>query len=197
MSDSPPSQFSALLDEVRRGNEEAKAQLISLVYQDLRRIAQNCLQYEHPSPSLQATALVHEVYLRLFGETEIEWQNRQHFLLVSARQMRWLLIDHARSNIAAKRNGKTVPLEDAAMLPAFKDSELVELDEALQDLEHVHLRAAQVVSLRFFIGLTEEETALALKVSETTVKRDWKFARAWLYDRMRGPIPLPNDGKED
>lgn len=187
MSDSTPSQFSILLDQARQGSAGAMDELILLVYQDLRRLAQNYLKQERPSPSLQATALVHEVYLRLFGEDRIEWQNRSHFLIIAARQMRRLLIDHARTTRAAKHNGRgrRAPLEEAALLPVPSAPDLVALDEALQSLEKLRLRAGQVVELRFFIGLTEAEIARVLGVSVTTVKREWKFARAWLYDEMQ------------
>jgi RNA polymerase sigma factor (TIGR02999 family) len=188
MSNSTPSQFSILLDEMRQGNDEAKSQLILLVYQDLRRIAQSYLKQERPSPSLQATALVHEVYLRLFGESLVELQNRQHFLIVAARQMRRILIDHARAAVSAKRNGngRAVSLEEATPLLLMSDPDLIDLHEALQGLEKLYPRAGQVVELRFFTGMTEEEIAKTLGVSATTVKREWKFARAWLYEQIRG-----------
>ena len=188
MSNSTPSQFSILLDEMRQGNDEAKSQLILLVYQDLRRIAQSYLKQERPSPSLQATALVHEVYLRLFGENPVELQSRQHFLIIAARQMRRILIDHARATVSAKRNGNglAVSLEEAPILPLMKDPDLIDLNEALHGLEKLYPRAGQVVELRFFTGMTEEEIAKTLGVSATTVKREWKFARAWLYDQIRG-----------
>lgn len=185
MSDSTPSQFSILLDQARQGRAEAMDELILLVYQDLRRLAQSYLRQERRSPSLQATALVHEVYVRLFGADRVEWQNRSHFLIVAARQMRRLLIDHARTSRAAKHNGRRAPLEEAALLPVPGDPDLVALDEALQSLEKLRPRAGQVVELRFFVGLTEEEIARVLGVSATTVKREWKFARAWLYDEMQ------------
>src|SRR5574341_377864 len=188
MPTSTPSQFSILLDETRQGSLEARAQLIQLVYQDLRRLAQNYLRQERPSPSLQATALVHEVYLRLFGENHIDWQNREHLLHVAARQMRRLLVDHARSAGTAKRNsgGRAASLEEAESLPLARNPEWIELDEALQSLEKLHPRVGLVVELRFYAGMTEEEVAKALGVSATTVKREWKFARAWLYDQIRG-----------
>lgn len=188
MSNSNPSQFSILLNEVARGSEEAKAELILLVYQDLRRIAQSCLKQERNWPSLQATALVHEVYLRLFGENQVELHNRQHFMIVAARQMRRILIDHARAAKAVKRNGGEgfVPLEERTLLTFTSNPDPSELNELLQDLERLYPRAGEIVNLRFFVGLTEGEVAKVLDISETTVKREWKFARAWLYDQMRG-----------
>ncbi|MGH9938467.1 MAG: ECF-type sigma factor, partial [Blastocatellia bacterium] len=167
MSNSTPSRFSVLLDETRQGSEEARDELILLVYQDLRRIAQSFLNQERPSPSLQATALVHEVYLRLFGENHIEFQNQQHFLIVAARQMRRILTDHARARNAAKRNGNAqdIPLEEAGILPLARDPDPVELNEALLALEKLYPRACQTVELRFYVGLTEEEVAKTLGVS--------------------------------
>ncbi|MDQ3013356.1 MAG: ECF-type sigma factor [Acidobacteriota bacterium] len=189
MPDSTPSRFSILLVEARQGNHDAHAELIQLVYQDLRRLAQNYLNRERPSPSLQATALVHDVYVRLFGESLMDWQTRSHFLIVAATQMRRLLIDHARAAATTKRDGRgrSVPLEEAAALPLANTPDLVALDDALQDLEKLRPRACQVVELRFFGGLTEDEAARVLEVSATTVKREWKWAKAWLYDQMCSP----------
>lgn len=187
MSDSTPSQFSIFLAEARQGSDEAWDELILLVYQDLRRLSQHYLNQEQPSPSLQATALVHEVYLRLFGEERIDWQDRSHFLIVAARQMRRILIDHARSNSTVKRDGQrnAIPLEGAAAFAAATDPDLVALNAALLELEKLRPRACQVVELRFFVGLKEDEVGRVLEISTTTVKREWRWARAWLYDRLR------------
>jgi RNA polymerase sigma-70 factor, ECF subfamily len=189
MSEAPPTQFSLLLAQAQQGRVEAMDELIRLVYQDLRRLAQNYLKQERPSPSLQATALVHEVYVRLFSAKPIEWQNRSHFLVVAARQMRRLLIDHARTAKAAKHNGSRAALEEAALLPRLNDPDLVALDEALQALEKLRPKAGQVVELRFFAGLTEAEIARVLGLSVTTIKREWKFAKAWLYDELQRRAP--------
>jgi RNA polymerase sigma-70 factor, ECF subfamily len=188
MSDSTPSQFSILLDQARQGSLEAHDELIGLIYQDLRRIAQSYLKQELPSPSLQATALVHEVYLRLFGEGQIDWQDKSHFLIVAARQMRRILIDRARLKNAVKREGhrNTIPIEEALAFSSIPNPDLIALNDALQELEKIRLRACQVVELRFFVGLTEEEAAKVLGVSATTVKREWNFAKTWLFDQMRG-----------
>ncbi|HEX9003063.1 MAG TPA: ECF-type sigma factor [Blastocatellia bacterium] len=187
MPDSTPSQFSILLAEARQGSGQAWDDLILLIYQDLRRIAQACLKHEQPSPSLQATALVHEAYLRLFGEVQVEWQSQSHFLIVAARQMRRILIDRARTNNAAKRNGQkhAIPLEDALLFPSLSDPDLVALNDALHELEKIRPRASQVVELRFFAGLTLEEAAQLLGISTNTAKREWNFAKAWLYDQLR------------
>ena len=189
MSDSAQIQFSMLLTKIRLGSEEAKAQLIQQVYPDLCRLAQNYLKRERSNQSLEAAALVHEVYLRLFGENKIDWQERSQFFIVAARQMRRILIDYARAAAAAKYNGggQIIPLDEATQLPST-DIEVMELNEALRSFEKLHFRASRVVKLRYFVGLTEEEIANALGVSVTTVKREWKFARLWLYDHIRGPI---------
>ncbi|MEP7336409.1 MAG: ECF-type sigma factor [Acidobacteriota bacterium] len=189
MTDSTPSRFSILLTEARLGSAEAHAELIQLVYQDLRRLAQNYLRHERPSPSLQATALVHDVYVRLFGESQVDWQTRSHFLIIAAMQMRRLLIDHARAAATAKRNGRNVPLEEAAALPLANPPDLVALDDALRDLEKLRPRACQVVELRFFGGLTEEEAARVIGISPTTVKREWQWAKTWLYDWLCNHLP--------
>lgn len=188
MPDPMPSRFSILLADARSGSPEAQEELIRLVYQDLRRLAQSHLKRERPGVSLQATALVHEVYLRLFGEEQIDWQDRSHFLLIAWRQMRRILIDRARAAATAKRDGRAgeLPLDDAPWNTTMSNPDLVALDDALQDLEKLRPRACQMVELRFFGGLTEEETAQLLAVSPSTAKREWKFARAWLHQQLRG-----------
>ncbi len=191
-----PKTFTSLLAEARLGKAEAREELIQLVYQDLRRLAQNYLNHEAACPSLQATALVHEVYLRLFGDTPIHFADRQHFLIIAARQMRRILIDHARSNRALKRNsnGGSLSLDDTSILQIPQNIDAYDLDTVLSDLERLYPRAGQVIELRFFAGLTEAETARVLGVSETTVKREWKFARAWLYGQLIPQEALTSDG---
>jgi RNA polymerase sigma factor (TIGR02999 family) len=188
MPNKSPSRFSILLSEVKQGSREAQSELILLVYQDLRRIAQSYLNRERPGQTLQATALVHEAYMRLFGERQVDWRGRNHFLLIAARQMRHILVEHARSAHAAKRNGNghTVPIEEAAALLPLRYADPVRLDDALQSLAKLHPRAAQGVKLRFYAGLTEEQIATVLGISVTTVKREWKFARAWLRRELSG-----------
>lgn len=136
---------------------------------------------------MQPTALVHEVYLRLFGESAIEYQDRGHFCLIAARQMRRILVDHARAQHAARRAGDLikVPLEELAEMPQPIQQDLAALDDALTDLERLHPRTGQVVELRFFGGLTEQEIAALLEVSISTVKRDWEFAKVWLYSQVQ------------
>lgn len=179
--------FTALLFEFRNGNQEAAAALATLVYQELRRLAHQYMQQEAPGHLLQATALVHEVWLRLFGDGAPELKNRQHFFAVAARQMRHTLTDHARAARALKRQGQQhlLPLEEAAALPVADNQELIALEDALTSLENLFPRAAQVVELRFFGGLAENEVAAILGISVATVKRDWGFARVWLYTQVR------------
>jgi RNA polymerase sigma factor (TIGR02999 family) len=188
MSTSNAHEFTALLTEFRHGNQEAGRQLVPLVYQELRRLAQYYLQQERPGHTLQATALVHEAYLRLFDEGVGEWQDRAHFFAVAARQMRRLLVDHARAAKAGKRQGAQilVPLEEVTGKAAGQDEDLIALDEALDRLEVLAPRAGQIVALRFFGGLTEKEAAEALGISLATLKRDWDFAKAWLYSQLSG-----------
>jgi RNA polymerase sigma factor (TIGR02999 family) len=186
LSLSHPHTFTRLLQAYRQGSSEAAERLFTLVYQDLRCLAQQYLNEERPGHTLQAMALVHEACLRLFGGSLVELEDRAHFFVVAARQMRRILIDHARGVQAQRRIPKTIlaPLSDAKDLAAQPDEELLLLDEALQQLEARLPRAGQVVELRYFAGLTEEETARILNISVTTVKRDWTFAKLWLLDRL-------------
>lgn len=181
-----PSRFPIPLAETRQGSAEAKAEFFLIFYQDLRRLAQSHLKHERPDHTLQATALVHEVYLRLAGEEGITWQERADFMMVAARLMRRILIDYARTSRAAKRNGgrRAVPIEEAVLIPSMAHGELIELNEALQLFEKLHPRAARIVELRYFGGLTEEEAAKVLGISVTTIKREWNFAKAWLFDQL-------------
>ena len=163
------------------------SQLMDLVYPHLRRLAQRYMQQERVGHTLQATALVHETYLRIFGSKPVQWQNRAHFFAVAARQMRRILVDHARAAHAGKRGGCRVKLslEDVPGLSQERDEDLLILEEALKRLESLDPRAARVVELRYFGGLTEKEAAEVLKISLATLKRDWEFARAWLFEQLR------------
>ena len=183
-----PTEFTALLYEWRQGNQKAAAQLVTLVYQDLRQMARHYLRQEGAGHTLQPTALVHEVYLRLFGEGDCEWRDRAHFFAVAAQQMRRILVDHARTLPVDKRHGHraALSLEEAAGSAEVRREELIALDEALSRLEQLYPRASQMVELRFFCGMTEEETAKVLGISVATLKRDWTFARAWLLDQISG-----------
>lgn len=188
--------FDRLLFEYRRGNQDAARELFALVYQDLRRLAQNYLDEERPDHTLQATALVHEAYLRLLGAGEVDFQSRAHFFVIAARQMRRILIDPARSTKAEKRGGWAVQvtLDAASNKAVMPREELLALDEALTRLEALHPRAAQTVELRFFAGLTEKEAADVVGVSVASLRREWAFARAWLYEQLYAPSEIMAEG---
>ncbi len=179
-------KFTALLVEWRNGNREAGEVVMAIIYQELRRLAQHYLQNERKDHTLQATALVNEAYLRLFNEAEIEFQNRAHFFTVIGRQMRRILIDYGRSAHAQKRAGgyKKISLEEADGLTWQKPEELMALEEALRKLEGISPRAAQIVDLRFFCGLNEKEAADVLNISLATLKREWSFAKSFIYRQL-------------
>jgi RNA polymerase sigma-70 factor, ECF subfamily len=187
MSKPSPSDVTTLLGELRSGNEKARDELVTIVYPELRRIAGRYLRQERSSHTLRPTALVHEVYLRLFGTEQATWQNRAHFFAVVAREMRHLLVDYARKRNAMKRSDGNVriSLTDFPAITGDYEEDLVALDEALSRLERIDPRVSQVVELRFFTGLSERETAEALKISISTLKRDWNFAKAWLFDQLK------------
>jgi len=171
-----------LLQLVRDGDEEAKSRLMRLVYPELRRRANRQMRWERPGHTLQATALVNEVWLRLNGQDK-DWKNRVHFFAVSAQIMRQVLVDYARQHRAARRGGgiPAADLDDAIGATDWHPEKMLALDEALTRLAKWEPRQSRVVELRFFAGLSEEETAEALDISVRTVKRDWSVARAWLY----------------
>ena len=181
--------LTALLIEWREGDESALDKLTPLVYEELRRIAHRYVRRERNGHTLQTTALVNEAYLRLAGSSRIEWQNRAHFFGATAQVMRHVLIDHARKRLYAKRGGQLqqVPIDDAlSEMSEQRADELVHLDEALIELGKFDQRKASVVELRYFGGLSLEETAEVLEVSLMTVRRDWRAAKAWLFRRMKG-----------
>jgi len=176
--------LTELLIEWREGDKTALDKLTPLVYDELRRIAHRYVRRERDGHTLQTTALVNEAYLRLAGTKSIEWQNRSHFFAVTAQVMRNVLIDHARRRLYAKRGGhaQQVPIDDVSLeMSEQRADELVGLDEALSDLAKLDLRKARVVELRYFGGLSLEETAEVLEISLMTVRRDWRAAKAWLY----------------
>ena len=175
-----------LLQAWGAGDEKALEQLMPLVYNELHRLAQRYMASEQTGHPLQTTALVHEVYLRLVGIQNLDWQNRSHFYALCARLMRRILIDFARSQNYQKRGGQFahIELEEAATVSAVVGAELLAVDEALKALAEVDTRKSEVIELRFFGGLTVEETATALGVSEETVMRDWKLAKAWLLREL-------------
>lgn len=181
-----PSTITQLLIRWRNGDQAALHELVPQVYSELRRLAEYYLRQERPSHTLQATALVHEAYLRLADENEIDWQNRAHFFGIAAARMRHILVDHARSRAAAKRGGGAyrLSLSEVDQLAKQRDVNLLALDEALERLNALDTQKARIVELRYFGGLTIEETAEVLKISPATVKRDWSMARAWLLGEI-------------
>lgn len=168
-----------------KGEHSALDKLTPIVYDELRRLARHYMNRERTGHSLQTTALVNEAYLRLTGYKRMRWENRAHFFAVSAQLMRRILVDHARRHNLKRGLGiQHVSLEDTAMIGGKREEDLVALDDALQALASIDARKARVVELRFFGGLSVEETAGVLKVSAVTVMRDWSTARAWLYREM-------------
>lgn len=179
-------EVTVLLNEISSGSETAPDKLLPLVYDDLRRLARAFFAKEKPDHTLQATALVHEAYIRLVNWENVSWQNRAHFFAVAAEVMRNILVDHSRRKNAKKRgSGQKVLMDEAIGLSNEKEFDLLKLDEALKALEKLDKRQAKIVELRFFGGLSIEETAYVLKVSETTVKREWTFAKAWFQRELR------------
>lgn len=187
MSESPSQEVTHLLLAWRQGEKEAFDQLIPVVYEELRRLAHSYMRGERKGHTLQTTALVNEAYLRLLDCSRVSWQNRAHFLAVSARLMRRILVDYARSQRSLKRGGaaQRISLEEFKIASAPPDTDLIEIDEVLRSLALVDRRKCQVVELRFFGGMTAEETAEALGISPDTVLRDWKLARAWLARELK------------
>jgi len=186
VSDSSPKPVSALLIKWRAGDPEALQALIPLVYQELRRIAQHHLQQERPDHTLQSTALVHEAYLRLMKQGPVEIEHRSHFLAVASRLMRQILVDHARGHRAAKRGGGfKLEVNDAMSSQKAQSVDLIALDDALNELAKLDPQQSRIVELRFFGGLSIDETAEIVGVSPTTVKREWATARAWLRREVR------------
>jgi len=175
-------EVSQLLRAWGEGDQTAFEKLMPLVYEDLRRMARRHMGRQGPGHTLQTTALIHEAYLRLVDQKEARWQNRTHFFAVAARAMRQILVDYARARHAAKRGGEAVVVSlDEAVAPSDERSaELLALNDALESLAAIDHRKCQVVELRYFGGLSVEETAEVLKVSPETVARDWRMARAWL-----------------
>ena len=184
----PPEDITQILQEVSGGNREAPARLMPLIYDELRRLADYYLRRERPDHTLQPTALVHEAYLKLIDQTRVDWQNRAHFFGVAAQLMRRILVDHARRHRASKRGGfqQKLTLDEAVDYSQPRDVDLVKLDDALTALAKFDARQSRIVELRFFGGLTIEETAEALGISPATVKVDWSMAKAWLCREIGG-----------
>lgn len=182
------SQITRLLEDWRGGRSEAFDQLFALVYDELRSLASGYMRRERGDHTLQTTALVNEAYVKLVGHKDSLFENRLHFFAVAAKVMRQILIDHARTRQYEKRGGKAVKvsLDEAVIMTDERASDLLALDEALKELAAIDQRKSQVVELRFFGGMTIEETAEFLGVSFNTVVRDWEMARAWLYRSIHG-----------
>jgi len=179
------SEVSLLLRAWSEGDQQALDRLTPIVYRELHRLAGRYLQGERSDHSLQATALVNEAYLRLADHTRMQWQNRAHFFAVSSQVMRRILVDHARRrNLKRGADWQRVSLDEALVVSSARSDDLVALDEALRTLEQFDRRKAQVVEMRFFGGLSVEESAAVLRVSPVTVMRDWRTAKAWLYREL-------------
>ena len=181
------NEITNLLDQISAGDGDAAERLLPLVYEDLRRLARAYFADERNEHTLQPTALVHEAYIRLANWENVSWQNRAHFFAVAADVMRKVLIDHARRKNAMKRDGgQKILLDEAAEFSGEKQLDLVKLDEALQTLEKIDAQQAKIVELKFFAGLTNEEIAEVVGTSDSTVKREWRIAKAWLHDQLKG-----------
>ena len=175
-----------LLVELRKGNKEAEAQLIPLVYNELHRLARHYMRGEREGHTLQTSALVNEAYMRLAGEHNVDWKNRAHFFGTAANIMRRILVDHARTRDAQKRGGSAekISLENAFVYADAQSWQVVAVHEALNKLQQWDERQCRIVELRFFAGLNVEETAEAMSISPTTVKREFQMAKAWLYGEL-------------
>lgn len=183
MTNPAPEEVSQLLRDWSNGDEAALDKVIPVVYQELRRLAHHYMRKERGDHTLQTTALVNEAYMRLADYKKMRWQSRVHFFAVSAQVMRRILVEHARSRNSVKRGGdaQKISLDETAVVSGGRSAEVIAVDDALTDLESWDQRKGKIVELRFFGGLSIEETAKVLKVSPTTVQREWRAAKAWLY----------------
>ncbi len=186
MSGSDRADATVMLSRSVGGDENAAARLIDLTYERLRQLAAGYLRRERPDHTLQATALVHEAYVRLVDPEKVSWQGRTHFLAIAAHEMRRVLVNHARERNRLKRGGgrARVVLDEALLPTGDRGVDTLDLDEALEELSALDERQGQIVVLRFFAGLTVEEVAARLGISPKTVEKDWRFARAWLHKRL-------------
>jgi RNA polymerase sigma factor (TIGR02999 family) len=185
-----PHDVTALLESWSNGDPDALQRLMPLVYDELHRLARNYLRRERPDHTLQSTALVHEAYIRMVNQKTVNWQNRAHFFGVAAQSIRHILVDHARGYQTAKRgaSARKMALDDAVAITEARDIDLIALDDALNGLSAVDPQQGRIVELRFFGGLSIEETADVLKISPATVKRDWVMAKAWLFRNLSGAL---------
>src|SRR6266550_2110796 len=183
---SDSDNVTRLLLEWSDGNQQALEEMLPLIYDELRHLAHNFLYRERPGHTLQTTALVHEAYLKLIDQRDARWQNRAHFFAIAAQAMRRILIDSARKHVAVKRGrgGEKLPLDEAASISIEPDTDLLALDEALTALGKFDSNQSRIVELRYFGGLTIEETAEVMKLSPATIKREWAMARAWLHQTL-------------
>ena len=181
-----PQEITQLLMSWSQGEKAALDHLVQLVYPELRRLAKRYMARESPEHTLQTSALINEAYLKLVDQKNVEWQNRAHFYAVAAQVMRHILVDHARSRNYAKRGGGALklPLDEAAALTEQRATELIALDDALTNLAGLDARKSQIIELRFFGGLSMEETAEVMKISPSTVQREWRAAKAWIHHSM-------------
>ena len=181
-----PQEITQLLFNWSQGDKAALNQLVSLVYPELRRLAKRHMDREDPAHTLQTSALINEAYLKLVDQRNVHWQNRAHFFAVAAQVMRHILVDHARTRNYAKRGGGALklPLDEAAALIEQRATQLVALDDALRDLSALDAHKSRIIELRFFGGLSLEETAEVMKISPSTVQREWRAAKAWLHHTM-------------
>jgi RNA polymerase sigma factor (TIGR02999 family) len=188
MADTRRGDVTRILAAIGEGNGRAGEELLPLVYDELRKLAGQRMAREQPGQTLQPTALVHEAYLRLVGSGQVEWNSRGHFFAAAAEAMRRILVDRARRRGRIRHGGgrQRIPANVDEIAADQESLDLVDLDEALRRFEKEDERMSRIVMLRFFAGLSVEDTAKALGVSPTTVKRDWAFARAWLYDEIHG-----------
>ena len=180
-------EVTELLRRWRTGDKEALDKLTPLVFDELHRLAHQYINRERPGHTLQTTALVNEAYVRLVEQSDVDWEGRAHFFAVSAQVMRHILVDYARQHAAVKRGGEfqKVALDEEVIVSRERATELVALDEAMHALHEIHPRRSRVVELRYFGGLNNKEASEVLKVSETTIERDWRFAKAWLYRELQ------------
>jgi RNA polymerase sigma factor (TIGR02999 family) len=187
MALSSPHQVTGLLIAWSHGDKQALDKLVPLVNEELRRLAHHYMRRERPGHTLQTTALVNEAYLRLVDQHAVHWHDRSHFFAVAAQVMRHILVDYARTSRRAKRGGdaQKTSLEDGALMSPVRSAEVVALDEALSRLAEIDERKSRVVELRYFGGLTIEETANVMKISAMTVRREWRSAKAWLYQAVK------------
>ena len=185
-----PHEITQLLAEWSNGNQTALDKLYPLVYDELHKMANRYMKRERKDHTLQTTALINEAYVRMVDQKNVHWENRAHFFAISAQIMRRILIDHARRHHYAKRGGGAlrVSLDETAIVAGDPASDMLLLDEALNRLAEIDPRRGQVVELRYFGGLNNEEIAGVLKISENTVTRDWNMARAWLYQELSGSV---------